>query len=428
MIKFHDNKLIKNIFILLLSGLITKIIGMLGKIIYTRIAGINIVSLYTMLMPTFMLIITICQFSLPLSVSKLVAEGKHDDKKILIAAYKIGYIIDIILMSLILILSKKLSLILKNEILFKPILSMIFIIPFVTTTSIQRGFLHGKEKMLPNSISNIIEEIVKMILIILLLPISVNISNEVALIFIILFNLVTEIISIIIMNIEIKKYIRNKNVKYDKKIEKEIINISLPTTLIKLIGSLCFFLEPIILNYTLTKSGLSKDYILLEYGIINSYIIPVLSMPSFFFLSISSALLPNLTKEYKNKNHKKYYDKITKLTISSLINGIISLTVLLIFPNEILNLIYKQNYGINYLYILGPFFILLYLNPTMQAAILSAGKTNKLFFISIISNLFKYSSLFILGVLGLGIYSLIFSIIIGIIISTILSFYTVIKK
>lgn len=178
----------------------------------------------------------------------------------------------------------------------------------------------------------------------------------------------------------------------------------------------------------MTKSGLSKDYILLEYGIINSYIIPVLSMPSFFFLSISSALLPNLTKEYKNKNHKKYYDKITKLTISSLIIGIISLTVLLIFPNEILNLIYKQNYGINYLYILGPFFILLYLNPTMQAAILSAGKTNKLFFISIISNLFKYSSLFILGVLGLGIYSLIFSIIIGIIISTILSFYTVIKK
>lgn len=76
MIKFHDNKLIKNIFILLLSGLITKIIGMLGKIIYTRIAGINIVSLYTMLMPTFMLIITICQFSLPLSVSKLVAEDR----------------------------------------------------------------------------------------------------------------------------------------------------------------------------------------------------------------------------------------------------------------------------------------------------------------------------------------------------------------
>ena len=148
MIKFKDNKLIKNIIILLISGLITKIIGMFGKIIYTRISGINIVSLYTMLTPTLMLIITICQFSLPLSISKIVAEEKYDDKKILLAAFKIGYTIDIILMTLVLILSKKLSIILKNEILFKPILSIIFIIPFITTTSIQKGFLNGKEKMI----------------------------------------------------------------------------------------------------------------------------------------------------------------------------------------------------------------------------------------------------------------------------------------
>lgn len=428
MIKFKDNKLIKNIIILLISGLITKIIGMFGKIIYTRISGINIVSLYTMLTPTLMLIITICQFSLPLSISKIVAEEKYDDKKILHAAFKIGYTIDIILMTLVLILSKKLSIILKNEILFKPILSIIFIIPFITTTSIQKGFLNGKEKMLPNSISNIIEEIVKIILIIFILPISISISNEIALIFIILFNMITEFISILILNIEIKKYIKNKKTKYDKKIEKEIINISLPTTLIRLIGTLGFFLEPIILNYTLTKNGFNKEYILLEYGIINSYIIPILSMPSFFFLSISSALLPNLTKEYKNKNYKKYNDKMTKLTITSVIIGIIVLIILLVFPNEILNLIYKQTYGINYLYILGPFFIFLYLNPTMQAAILSAGKTNKLFLISIISNIIKYTLLFILGLFGFGIYSLIFSIITGIIISTILSFYFVIKK
>lgn len=428
MIKFKDNKLIKNIIILLISGLITKIIGMFGKIIYTRISGINIVSLYTMLTPTIMLIITICQFSFPLSISKLVAEDKYDDKKILLSAFKIGYIIDIILMILILLLSKKLSIILKNEILFKPILSIIFIIPLITTTSIQRGFLNGKEKMLPNSISNIIEEMAKIFLIIFILPISISISNEVALIFLILFNIVTEFISILIMNTEIRKYIKNKKVKYDKKIEKEIINISFPTTLIRLIGTIGFFLEPIILNYTLTKSGFNKKYILLEYGIINSYIIPVLSIPSFFFISISSALLPNLTKEYKNKNYKKYNDKMKKLTIASIIIGIISLTVLLIFPNKILNLIYKQTYGINYLYILGPFFIFLYLNPTMQAAILSAGKTNKLFLISIISNIIKYTLLLILGILNFGIYSLIFSIIIGIIINTILSFYFVIKK
>ena len=68
MIKFKNNLLIKNIIILLVSGALAKVLGMLGKIIYTRIAGVNVVGLYTMITPTFMLIISICQFSFPINL------------------------------------------------------------------------------------------------------------------------------------------------------------------------------------------------------------------------------------------------------------------------------------------------------------------------------------------------------------------------
>ena len=74
MIKFKNNLLIKNIIILLVSGALAKVLGMLGKIIYTRIVGVNVVGLYTMITPTFMLIISICQFSFPISISKISAE------------------------------------------------------------------------------------------------------------------------------------------------------------------------------------------------------------------------------------------------------------------------------------------------------------------------------------------------------------------
>ena len=43
--KLKNNLLIKNIFILLVSGVLTKIFGMISKILYTRIAGIKIISL-----------------------------------------------------------------------------------------------------------------------------------------------------------------------------------------------------------------------------------------------------------------------------------------------------------------------------------------------------------------------------------------------
>ena len=88
---------------------------------------------------------------------------------------------------------------LHNKALYKAILSIIPIIPFVAISSIQRGFLHGKEDMMPAGISNIVEEIVKILLIIILLPIFAKKDNITAIICLILFNIITEIISIVIM-------------------------------------------------------------------------------------------------------------------------------------------------------------------------------------------------------------------------------------
>lgn len=425
---FKNNILIKNIIILLLSGGISKLIGMIGKIIYTKQAGIEVVGLYTLITPTFMLIMTLCQFSLPISVSKLSAEEKYNNKELLFNSYYIGMIINLILMFLILIFSKTISSLLHNSIIYKAIISIIFIIPFVMVTSIQRGFLHGKENMIGSSLTNIIEEIIKIILIITTLPIAIAKSNITAVITIILYNVITELSSIVIMNKYVKKYIDNKKVKINKNIIRDILKISLPTTLIRLISSIAFFLEPIILTNVLLKDNYSIKYITLQYGIINSYVIPLLSMPSFFSISISSALLPNLTKLYTNKKYKNFKDKLYKLLLISLLIGIFCITFILIFPKYILNLIYGVTFGINYIKILAPFFILIFIQPTLSITLQAIGKTNKLFFVTIISNLLKYISLFLLGTLGFGILSLNIATIIGIITTTSLVSIIVLKE
>ena len=78
--KKYNNILIKNIVILLTTGAVTKILGMIGKIIYTRTAGIDVVSLYALITPTLMLIISITQFSFPITISKLSAEEKYNNE------------------------------------------------------------------------------------------------------------------------------------------------------------------------------------------------------------------------------------------------------------------------------------------------------------------------------------------------------------
>ncbi len=427
MTKFKNNILIKNIIILLLSGGISKVIGMIGKVIYTRTAGINVVGLYTMLTPTFMLIITITQFSFPISISKISAEGKYDNNTLLKTAYKLGLAIDLILIIIVMLSSNLIASFIHNNALAPAIRSICVIIPFVTISSVQRGFLHGKEDMFLPAITNITEEIIKIILIVILLPYAIAISNVTAVIFIILFNVFMELSTIIILNKRVKKYMQKTSCN-NKNILKDIIDISLPTTLIRLISSFGFFLEPIILTNTLLSVGYSSNYITLEYGIINSYIVPLLSFPSFFSLAIASALLPNVTKLYASKKYKAFNNKLLKLMIISILIGAFCLAFILIFPKELLKLIYNVNLGVNYIYLLGPFFIILYMQPTLSIALQAMGKTNKLFITSVVSLILKYSLLFVFCKLGYGMNSLIYSIIIGIVTTTLLVFIIVIKN
>ncbi len=429
MIKFKNNLLIKNIIILLVSGALAKVLGMLGKIIYTRIAGVNVVGLYTMITPTFMLIISICQFSFPISISKISAEEKYDNKSLLKSAYFVGFIISIILIIILLSTSNLIAASLHNKLLSPAILSISVIIPFVMISSVQRGFLHGKEDMLPASITNVTEEIIKIILILFLLPIAISKGDITSVIFLILFNVITESSNILFMQKVIsKKYISNKKSKANKKIIKEILSISIPTTSVRLIASIGFFLEPIILTNTLLSSGYSSNYITMEYGIINSYIVPLLSIPSFFSISIASALLPNITKAYANKKYDEFNRKLLKLMFLSMLVGAVCLTVILIFPNEILKLVYNVNFGINYIYLIGPFFLILYMQPTLSVALQAMDKTNKLFLTSTISVIIKYSALYVLGKIGFGMNALIFAMIAGIVTTTSLVLIIVLKE
>ena len=422
---YKDNILFKNIIILITSGIVVKIFEIISKVIYTNILGIKIMSLYSLLIPILIFVITICQFSFPISISKLSAEGIYDNKNLLLSAFKIGIVVDIILILITLLSANYISSLIRHQDLKSSINCICTIIPFITISSIQKGFLNGKEDMFLTSITNIIEEIIKIILIIIILPIVIRYKEIVSINFFILFTNITEITTIFILNKKISKYIIKNSKNNNKTIYKNILAISLPTTLIKLIFATGHFLEPIILMNFIT--GYNTNYITLEYGIINSYVISILSLPSFFSILMSSALLPNITKLY---NDKKYYDFSKKIRISilvSLLFGIISITFILLYPKNILILIYNTSLGINYIKVLAPLFIFTYVTPILSIILQSTGKTIELFKISIITTIIRYLSLLLFCNLGYGINGLIYSIAISIIITTTLLLLYIIK-
>ena len=103
------NKFIKSTIILIIGGLITKVLGMIIKIVLTRTIGTEGISEYMLVLPTFNLFITLCNLGVPIAITKLISEKKNSSKRIVIPTTIIVLLYDFILIFIILFIAKYLA-------------------------------------------------------------------------------------------------------------------------------------------------------------------------------------------------------------------------------------------------------------------------------------------------------------------------------
>lgn len=425
-----NNKFLKSTFILLIGGLFTKVLGFIIRIIYTRMVGSNAINLYSLVMPTYSLLLTIATLALPIVISKLISEAKIPSLKILSNATFITLALNIFVIIIIYFTKDFIAI----KLLHEPragilILAMALTFPFVSISSIFKGYFYGKQKMLPHTISNILEQIIRLILIYLIIPPLVTKGIIYAVLGLILLSIASETISILTFLFFLpKKFtINTKYLKPDLNTSKEILNLSIPTVSSRLIGNIGFFLEPIILTNILLFSGYSMSYILEEYGAYNAYSISLLAMPSFFIQAISSSLLPEISNFYYHHNNKMVKRRFKQALILSFFVGLFFSTFIFIFRNKLLFTLYHTYNGSNYLKILAPFFVLFYLEGPMQSVLQALGKAKSTLYITTIALTFKLITMALLSLVHIGMYSLVIAEIIDIFIVVILS-YKCIKK
>lgn len=403
-------KFIKSTLILVLGGFITKVLGMIIRIITTRVIGVDGLGLYMMVLPTFNLFITIATLSLPTAISKLVAEGTRNNKKLVLGFLPIAIIFNIFLIILIILLSPFIANnLLHNEILYYPIMSIGITLPFITTSSIIKGYFFGKEKMFPNVVSNMIEQITRIISIIFIIPYLLKINISYAVSGLVFINCLSEGLGIVTLLLFMpnKTKISKNDIKPDLNNIKDIFSISIPTTTSRLISSIGLFLEPIIITFVFLKLGYQTSYITKEYGIISGYVLPMVMMPNFLSGAISSALLPVISKSYANKKYKETKRKLIIACKLSLLIGIICTIILFIFPEECLKLLFNTTLGANYLQITSIIFLISYILNPLSSCMQAMDKSKQLMKINIIGVIIKTSLLFILTYLNINMWPLI---------------------
>lgn len=424
------DKFIKSTITLIIGGFITKVLGLFIKIIMTRNIGIEGISLYMLILPTFSLAMTITNLSMPIAISKLISEDKYNNKNILFSTIPISMLINILTIIILIISSKYISInLLHDERCIYPIIAISFTLPFISMSNIIRSYFFGKQQMLPHVISNIIEQITRIILICIITPKLVKNNVISAVSSLILVNIISETISFLILFIFLpnKLSLTKKDIIPNKEYIKNILNISIPNTSGRIITNIFYFFEPILLTHFLLKNGLSKEYITIQYGIIEGYILPLITLPNFFSIAISNSLLPTISNLFSKKDLNGIKRKLKQSTSISLLIGLTTVTLLFIFPDFFLKLIYNTNLGKNYLLVLLPIFIIYYISPNLSSILQGINESKKLVRNELIGILSKFLSITILPFFNIGIYSFIIGIILNILITNLLNYLTIKK-
>ncbi len=415
-------KFIKSSLILIIGGALTKILGIIIRMAMSRVATIETIGLYMLVLPTFSLMMAISQLGFSKGVSKLVSEGKYKSKKILFSILPLSFIINISLTIFLSLSSHFISNnLLHNKDAYLPILAISLVLPFDSLSSMLRGFFFGKEKMTPHVISHLIEQIVRLILMLTVIPYFKNQGTIKSTTFLILINVLSELCSSLVLIFFLPKHftIKKIDLKPDFHYLRNILSISIPTTATRIIGTIGYFLEPIILSSVLLNMGYSNSFITREYGIITAFVMPLLLLPSFFTNAISNAMFPIISREYANKKYLYIKRKLKQAILFSLIIAIVSIIFINIFPNFLLFFFYKTNKGIEYLRFLSPIFILYSIESPLSAFLEATNNANKVMFDNLIGIIIKTITLFFLSYLKIGLYSLLISMIINILIVTI---------
>lgn len=392
-LKAFKNTFFINTLIIVITGFIIKLLGLINRIFITRFLGTEGMSLYILSFPTIMLFISISGLSLNISISKLVSESiktkQYSPKILLKSSIKLSLLASIItIITFLLIINPLVNIFLKNSNLLLPLLATIPLIPLVGISDSLRGYFNGLKLMFYSSMSSLIEQTSRIFFSILLLYLTIPYGLNIATFSCLLALSIGEIASIIYSIFKIKQ-LGLTHFDETKGETKAILKISIPSTCSKLVGNFTYFLEPIIYVWVLSYLNYSQTNIETTYTIINAYTISLLTLGSFVSIALATTVVPSISESYATNNLTSVNRYIKKTIIFSLIPAIFITIILFFYPFDIMNFIYGTTHGATEVKKYVIFFLPYYLQAPLSSIYQALGKSKELFIFSSIFNLGK---------------------------------------
>ncbi|UII55008.1 stage V sporulation protein B [Cytobacillus spongiae] len=435
------SKFLRGTLILLLAGLVTRVLGFINRIVIARFIGEEGVGLYMMAFPTLILVITITQLGLPVAISKNVAEAEAQGdykkiKKILVVSLATTITLSLIFTPALILLAPYLS-----ETLFTdprtrlPLLAIAPIVPIIAISSVIRGYFQGRQNMKPAAYSQVLEQIVRITLIAVLtkafLPYGVEYAAAAAMFASVIGELVSLIYMITAFKLKKRFKLRKQFFSYvhsGKQTFSELMSVGIPTLGSRMIGSVSWFFEPIVVSHSLALAGVAAVTATKQYGALTGYAMPLLLLPSFVTYSLSTSLVPAIS-EANSKNDMRLIEyRLQQALRFAFMTGGLSVVVLYVLADPLMEVMYGSTTGAIFVKLMAPFFIFYYYQGPLQATLQALNLARAAMINSLIGAIFKTAVIFILASQPtFGIKGAALGIVVGTVAVTILHFATVLK-
>lgn len=432
---------LKGAAILILAGLITRILGFINKIVVARIMGPEGVGLYMMAVPTLLLVITLTQLGLPVAISKLVAEADAEGdrtriKRILVISLTVTSVLSLIFTACMIFFAPIVaSTFLTDVRAYYPLVAISPIVPIVALSSVIRGYFQGLQNMKPTAYSQVIEQVVRICFVAafttMFLPYGLEYAAAGAMVSVVIGELASLIYMVTMFKRRKSFRIRRQFFSYvrdGKSTFNDLMTIALPTTGSKLVGSISFFFEPIVVTQSLAIAGVTTIIATTQYGELAGYVIPMLLLPTFITFSLSVSLVPAISEAASVKNFQLIHYRLSQAIRFALLSGGVAVVVIYTLAEPIMDLVYNAPTVASYLKIMAPFSLFLYFQGPLQATLQALNLAKAAMVNSIIGACVKIAAIFILASRPeLGIMGAALAIVIGFMLVTLLHFATLVK-
>lgn len=427
--------------ILVGANLVTRVLGFIYKIFLSRMIGAEGIGLFYTVFPTLMFVLTITTAGLPVAISKLVAEALVEEdtrrvRRIVVVSMNIVLTLAVVCTVGMIVLAPWLTQhVLTDPRAYYTLLAMSPVILIIAISSILRGYFQGLQNMTPNAVASILEQASRIVAVLLFASVMLPYGLEYAAAGAMLGMVVGEAIGLLYL---IWKYYTRfrmpkpaplqagEKVMPFRTMMGSIMEIAVPVTLSRIVGSITYALEPILITRCLVMTGLSAAVATTMYGQYSGMAISLLILPTVFTWALSTTLVPAVSEAVASGQNVLVQRRLYQAFRLTALIGFPASAILTIFATELSSAVFNDAAVGPILAIMAPAGFVLYLQAPLSGILQGINRAGEAMRNSIIGSLVKLAVIYYLcSDPKFGIYGVAWSVVISATLVTVLHFLSV---